>query len=490
MSVPACATPVRIGINQAPGNGSDYPFVRQSDLGWVLLDVYLSYEDNTCGINAPFYIRMYLTAVSPVPAGTVNILNAADQLIFSGTLIEGYAWGTNRLICEMISETDVLRLVIHKPCFETLPLDTWIIAAEPLDPRTYNKIPKRINTVRVGLETYGGTVRLQAGYNVALEPQDVTNVDGGRFKMRFAINGIPGAGEGRLPGCDPDAQPVRTINQIGPDKFGNFNLDLDACYRGQRRATVDYGAPDPTGMFASDENRHSFRIFNDCHPCQPCSYFVRTYRGLKVLWDRYATIASAAEDVRDQFVINLARWDAAADCRGKRSLQVILTAESECRFFVGATYCNYSACCVIQPEMRFTFCRYVDGVLTTVPATATVLKSFAQFGTADEEEILPEEAWPVFSYQPDLVKSQDTILARFRVCMACSSFDSFGVYVSMHFDDASYVPDTCVGEAVTVPAELTALWTAQGLATTTTQALEFKLVAANPEKEPFGCGCS
>jgi hypothetical protein len=490
VSVPACATLTRIGINQAPGNGSDYPFVQQSELGWALLDVYLSYADDTCYINAPFYISIYPTAVSPVPAGTVNIRDKDNAIVFSGTLGAGQAWGTDRLICEMLNDTGVLRLVLHKPCFQTLPLNTWTIATEPLDPRTYSKVPKRLETVRVGLDAQGGALALYAGYNVVLEPQDVTNDDGGRFKTRFLIDGVPGAGLGRLTGCDPDAQPIRTINQIGPDAFGNFNMQWDACYRGQRRATVDYGEAEPVGMFASDTTRHSFRVFNDCQPCQACNYFVRTYRGLKVLWDRYATIATTAETVRDQFVSNVARWDAAADCRGKRSLQVIFTAETECRFFVGATYCNYSECCVIQPEMRFTFFRYVGGVPTAVPATATILRSFAQFGTANEEELLPTEAWPVFSYQPELVKAQDTILARLRLCATCSDSDSYGVYVSVHFEDTAYSPDTCVGEVIEVPAALSALWAAEGISTPTTRALEFKLVPANPAKEPFGCGCN
>jgi len=107
VSVPACATLTRIGINQAPGNGSDYPFVQQSELGWALLDVYLSYADDTCYINAPFYIRMYLTAVSPVPAGTVNIRDKDNAIVFSGTLGAGQAWGTDRLICEMLNDTGV-----------------------------------------------------------------------------------------------------------------------------------------------------------------------------------------------------------------------------------------------------------------------------------------------------------------------------------------------------------------------------------------------
>ena len=490
MSVPACATRTRTGINQSPGNGSDYPFVQQSELGWALLDVYLSYTGGSCGINAPLYISIYPTAVSPVPAGTVNITDKDDEIVFSGTLGAGQAWGTDRLICEMLNDTGVLRLVLYKPCFETLPLETWTIAAEPLDPRTYNKVPKRLESIRVGLDTRSGDIGLQPGYNVVLEPQDVTNDDGGRFKTRFLIDGVPGSGAGRLTGCDPDAQPIRTINQISPDTFGNFNMQWDACYRGQRRATVDYGEAEPVGVFPSDAARHGFRVFNDCQPCQSCSYFVRTYRGLKVLWDRYATVATAAETARNQFVNNTTRWNAAADCRGKRSLQIVFTAETECRFFVGATYCNYAECCVVQPELRFTFCKYVNGVLAAVPATAKILRSFIQVGTASEEELLPTETWPVFSYRPELLKAQDTILARLRLCVVCSDSDSYGVYVSVHSADTAYLPDTCVGETVEVPPALSALWASEGISTETTRALEFKLVPANPAKEPFGCGCN
>ena len=283
---------------------------------------------------------------------------------------------------------------------------------------------------------------------------------------------------------------MRLINKIGPDEFGNFNIDFSDCYRAQRNATVNYGAETPTAVFASDTNRHGFKVFNDCKPCQDCSYFVRTYRGLKVLWDRFAIIATSAENVRDQLVTNIDRWNAAADCRSEQSLQVIFTAEPECRFFVGAMYCNNSACCVAQPELRFTFFRYVNGFPVAVAENSAILRSFIQIENNDEQEILPTDAWPVYVYKPDLVSAQSTFMARLRFCTVCSSTESYGVYVTAHFNDFAYTTDGCEAVEVMVPAALTAVWTAKGLTTPTMRALTFKLVPANPNKEPFGCECS
>ena len=491
MAVPACASLVRTSVNQAPGNGTDYPFTHQDDsLGWVILDAYLSYTDDACAFVFPFYISLYPTAALPALAFTARVTDELDAVVFSGVVDALVAWDTDRYVAEIFVGEAVLRLVLHAPCFNALPLNAWTNAVYPLDARTYVRMPKRVRAIRIGLSEYQEAIDVVAGYNIELEQRAVTNTDGKRLRSQIFLDGVAGAGIGRLPGCDPENQPLRLINKIGPDEFGNFNIDFSDCYRAQRNATVNYGAETPTAVFASDTNRHGFKVFNDCKPCQDCSYFVRTYRGLKVLWDRFATIATSAENVRDQLVTNIDRWNAAADCRSEQSLQVIFTAEPECRFFAGAMYCNNSACCVTQPELRFTFFRYVNGFPVAVATNSAILRSFIQIENNDEQEILPTDAWPVYVYKPDLVSAQSTFMARLRFCTVCSSTESYGVYVTAHFDDSAYTTDGCAAVEVMIPAALTSVWTAKGLTTPTTRALTFKLVPANPNKEPFGCECS
>jgi len=491
VAVPACASLVRTSVNQAPGNGTDYPFTHQDDsLGWVILDAYLSYTDDACAFVFPFYISLYPTAALPALAFTARVTDELDAVVFSGVVDALVAWDTDRYVAEIFVGEAVLRLVLHAPCFNALPLNAWTNAIYPLDARTYVRMPKRVRAIRIGLSEYQEAIDVVAGYNIELEQRAVTNTDGKRLRSQIFLDGVAGAGIGRLPGCDPENQPLRLINKIGPDEFGNFNIDFSDCYRAQRNATVNYGAETPTAVFASDTNRHGFKVFNDCKPCQDCSYFVRTYRGLKVLWDRFATIATSAENVRDQLVTNIDRWNAAADCRSEQSLQVIFTAEPECRFFVGAMYCNNSACCVAHPELRFTFFRYVNGFPVAVAENSAILRSFVQIENNDEQEILPTDAWPVYVYKPDLVSAQSTFMARLRFCTVCSSTESYGVYVTAHFNDSAYTTDGCAAVEVMVPAALTAVWTAKGLTTPTMRALTFKLVPANPNKEPFGCECS
>ena len=491
MAVPACASLIRTSVNQAPGNGTDYPFTHQDDsLGWVILDAYLSYTDDACAFVFPFYISLYPTAALPALAFTARVTDELDAVVFSGVVDALVAWDTDRYVAEIFVGEAVLRLVLHAPCFNELPLNAWTNAIYPLDARTYVRMPKRVRAIRIGLSEYQEAIDVIAGYNIALEQRAVTNTDGKRLRSQIFLDGVAGAGIGRLPGCDPENQPLRLINKIGPDKFGNFNIDFSDCYRAQRNATVNYGAETPTAVFASDTNRHGFKVFNDCKPCQDCSYFVRTYRGLKVLWDRFATIATSAENARNQLVTNIDRWNAAANCRSEQSLQVIFTAEPECRFFVGAMYCNNSACCVTQPELRFTFFRYVNGSPVAVTTNSAILRSFIQIENNDEQEILPTDAWPVYVYKPDLVSAQSTFMARLRFCTICGSTESYGVYVTAHFNDSAYTTDGCDAVEVMVPAALTSVWTAKGLTTPTTRALTFKLVPANPNKEPFGCECS
>jgi hypothetical protein len=489
VAIPACASDVRIGINQPPGNGNDYPFVQQDNLGWTVLDVYLSYPDDACLYVFPFQFSIQPTATVPNPVFNVRIADANNVTVFTGTVTSGVTWDTTRYVGEVIVGDAVLRVVVHKPCFEAMTLNTWVTATYALDARTHNRLPKRLRSLRVGLAEYQEDLELVGGYNVDLEQRETTVTDGGRNVSQVYLDGVAGAGVGRLPGCDPDAQPFRLINRVGPDSFGNFNIEFDDCYRSQRRATVDYGQATPTATFATTANRHGLNIANDCRACHDCSYFVRTYRGLKVLWDRYATIATNAESVRDQFAANIARWNGSVACNDTNMLQVIFLAEPECRFFVGAMYCNNSNCCVAVPELRFTFFRYVNGVVTPVSSTVAVLKAFVELNSGSEEEVAPSVVWPVFSYKPDLVKAQNTFTVRLRFCTTCDTNESYGVYVSVHFESSAYTSAGCTSESVVVPASVTALWSASGLTTATTRALAFKLIPSNPEKEPFGCGC-
>lgn len=489
MAIPACASDTRIGINQPPGNGNDYPFVAQDDLGWVVLDVYLSYTDDACAYVFPFYLSLCPTATAPSPVFNARVTDATDAVVFTGTVTSGVTWDTTRYVGEVIVGDAVLRVVVHIPCFAAMTLNTWVESTYALDARTHNRLPKRLRSLRVGLDAYQEDLELVGGYNIDLEQRDTTAPDGGRNVTQVYLDGVPGAGVGRLPGCDPDAQPFRLINRVGPDNYGNFNIEFDDCYRGQRRATVDYGQATPTATFASDANRHGLRIYNDCQTCHDCSYFVRTYRGLKVLWDKYTTIATNAQNVRDQFSANIARWNAASNCQDVNILHVIFTAEPECRFFVGATYCNNSNCCVAAPELRFTFFRYVNGVVTPVLPTVAVVKAYVELNGDSEEELTPSVVWPVFSYRPDVVSAQNTFTVRLRFCTTCDTDDSYGVYASVHFESSAYTTAGCASDSVVVPAAVTALWASKGLTTATTRVLEFKLVPSNPEKEPFGCGC-
>jgi len=196
VAIPACASDVRIGINQPPGNGNDYPFVQQDNLGWTVLDVYLSYPDDACLYVFPFQFSIRPTATVPNPVFNVQIADANNVTVFTGTVTSGVTWDTTRYVGEVIVGDAVLRVVVHKPCFEAMTLNTWVTATYALDARTHNRLPKRLRSLRVGLAEYQEDLELVGGYNVDLEQRETTVTDGGRNVSQVYLDGVAGAGVG------------------------------------------------------------------------------------------------------------------------------------------------------------------------------------------------------------------------------------------------------------------------------------------------------
>jgi hypothetical protein len=516
-----------IGVNQPPSGGTNYPFVRPSDdIEWLLGDFYLSFPDDRCAFAYPFHIAwLYGFGTDPAPpeniVGWPTPVNAYDLVIqddngntvFDSTTAEQFAttdWpATNpRLkIIEWVAGETVCRCTLHTQWTQhdidaglSKTYEDYIVPANgELDSRTLNKLPLRVRSIRTGLTKFTGTpVVFEAGFNIdwrevnleeeigefqldlddlgiEIDPEDRDVISGDRVTERVTIEAIPGAGLGVVPGCQETEPILRKFAGATADAGGNILLDMEGCLWGQR--PVGLTEVKPREFRYLNENltpanaAAGIEIGNDCGPCCECSYFVRTYAGLKRQWNLWQDLAIRAEDVRDTLNENIDRWLKEKDCREQNPLKLILLAEPECKAAVGALYCNTNKCCAKPLIMRFTFQYFVGENEVTPPAF--VCDAAEIDGSPQKQQDIPKDhgeeyalagQWPVYEALFEYANPQDTSRVSFRVCIPeCAPGTSLKVWVSVHYPDMEPVPETgeeCDPGVVDVPDNIAAIWAA------------------------------
>ena len=485
----------RTAVNQPPSGGSIYPFTEDVALAAVVLDAYLSYEDDACAYEHPLTLAVaqdggeFDATVTDANGATVVTAQSADASTTD--------WGDDRRVYEWTLGENVFRLVIGHTALAS--------GSGELDPRIANRLPQRVRSLRVGLLQFRGPLVVQAGYNVdmSVEP-DIERVDGGRFFHIVNLDGVAGAGEGRLTGCEEVEPLVRRINRITPDPAGNFKIEADDCFRQQPSLFLD----DTDGVkiaeysaagLSQEEARAAVKLYDDCRPCCECDYFVRTYRGLKRMWERWKSIAADAELVRDTFGQNRDRWLAQLECRLANPLRLVVITEPGCKTFMGGIYCNMSKCCLTGLELRFTLQRYRNGVLLEEPPTTVTLnESYIEGSATDGEEkytpLFYEQPpkWPVMQYNFEYANPQETSMAKLRLCITCEAADSLKVTLSAHAPDPAPAPQTnevCTLPTPAVPADIQAIWDAAGVPENTMRAIVSKTIPLNPVPPQYTCEC-
>lgn len=474
----------RTAVNQPPQAGNDYPFTAEHALIPLVQDLYLSYQDETCEFVRPFRLRWLFGLGTnpgvqpgdmPTPTHDVDlvIIDADEQTVFDSTTAEFGVndWGDDRRIYEWVGETGVCRLVAALDAVDEFD-DHEDHDDAYLDARTYHRLQRRVSAVRVGLQRLTENVRIQAGYNLALSVEDGARIDGGRFVNRINIDGVPGAGAGRLTGCE-DVEPVlRRINQQLPDAGGTFHIDADDCLRLQPSLFITDTELTRTAQYTAEgytaeEAKSLLKLYDDCRPCCDCDYFVRTYRGLSRLWDKWVVEAQDLETIRDTYTANRERWLDYYACRIANPIRIIALTERACRSFFGASYCNTSKCCLNQVELRFTFQLFSGGVLTDLVPT---IREFRLDGSPlrQEEAYSPLQTGSVMRAFLDYANPQAVSSARFRILTSgCIAGESIRITVSAHTvqPPPNQQGDTCILPDADVPADILAVWTGAGLST-------------------------
>ena len=398
----------RIGVDQPPSGGSNYPFIKPStDIESLLGDFYLSYKDDKCEFAYPFRIDWFygfgsnpVTPPSgyPVPAHTYDIVvkDANDETVFdstTATTFETYEWGERLLIIEWVDAateticrcTKFLNWGSYSVDYQDY--DDYIVPAlvppgntygGVLNPRTFNKLPLRVSKIKIGVTELTGNVTFEEGYNVSLvvEPDDFTVDDididiadfiadntqlteALRLNHRVELNASAGEGTGVFPGCEDTDPTVAVLSGAKANSFGNITLDTGVgCIRNQRPVglTSTYPREFQYASFVLPPAKaaSAIEILNDCSACCECDYFARTYQGLKRQWFGYKDIAQGGFSARDQHYENIQRWHAEKNRRENDPFRLAVVTKPDCCLQIAATYGNTSPCCLVGYHLRFT----------------------------------------------------------------------------------------------------------------------------------------
>jgi len=522
-----------IGVNQPPGGGTHYPFVRPSpDIQLLLGDFYLSYPDDTCKYAHPFRIQWLYgfgdNSVSPpsgYPAPThdydVIVKDANGLTVFDSTLT-GYAdsyyytekpWGDRLLILEwvQIPEDIVCRCTKYTgwDSFSTgqQDYDNYIVpdVINPdntpggiLDPRTYNKLPQRLKSMRVGLEKMIGNISFREGYNINVGvntgeediadltlielgiPYDTNElVEGKRLVNRMQINATPGLGKGVYPGCESTVPYIRRINSAGGDECHNVTLDTGhGCIRVQRPVSLVSSYPreftyTSPALSTVEKAASAVEILNDCAACCDCDYFAQTYEGLKRQWFAYDDLAKIALSSRTYHEDNIARWEYQKACREGDPFSLRATIQPECKSHIGVTFGNTSKCCLVGVHVRLTFYLYRNGNLVTYPtndpcdevtAIASVIEGSPQHDGPITYELLGE--FPVYEATIAYLNPESPFRIAFKLCIpSCEAVDSIK-FVAHSWWENHVVPDgidACLYPQVSSGDIPTSIWSAANM---------------------------
>ncbi len=483
----------RTAVNQAPSGGNDYPFRQEQALNALLLDFFLGYVDDACAAVWPLRIGSLLGfgtgTYTADHARDVIVLDADDNVIFDSTTgsYQEVEWGDDRAVAEWYdADGQVVRIT-----FLTSALADFTTPSTPdaeLDPRAYFRLPDGVTALIVNDVVLNETVDIEAGYNVSLTTDSPERVDGGEFIERILLDGVVGAGAGRLAGCDEVEPVIRLINNQGPDASGNFIIETAGCVRQQLLLSADaaYAGLD----MSESEAMAAIRLDDYCSPCCPCDAYVYVYRGLKRVWDKWAALAQDLEAIRDTYADSRERWLSQRDCRLQHPIRILASPQHSSTLFVGAVYCNMSHCCLAPVELRFTFVRYVDGVAAGA-VTGLNVKEAKVTGTGINGEIpyAPQILGNVIIFRFDNAASQRSTSVRMRVCYAAEENDTVLVTATVHAADPppNSFDETCILPTPDVDAELLADWIAAGVEGDTVRAAASQLTPVILAERTFPC---
>jgi len=536
-------------VNQPPSGGSNYPLVRPSDdILYLFSDFYIAYEDPTCEYQLPFHLAWLHgfgeNAVTP-PSGwstpthdyDLILTDSLGAYVFDSTIADSFqtkVWDNRLLILEWLTDDAVCRAVIHTAWAPedvdefAQDYDDYIVPDNgELDNRTLTRMCNRVRSLRVGLTTLTASrVVWESGFNVGIEHleegdafEDISNLQatlaadlatfsvnkplvvGKRKTERVRLTATPGDGLGQVPGCEDVVPVLKQLAGIQPDNSGNLNFELRDCLRSQRPVGLVSEEPREFRHLSfdlePDEARSALEVHNDCIPCCDCSYYSRTYKGLKRQWNLHSDIATDAEEVRDTYQDNIDRWLAEKDCRESNPLRVVFIPHPEGKIGGGIIWCNTYPCCAVPVVVRFTFQVYSNGEEVEDAGRDCQETEISGTGTEQgDEHYTLMGSWPVYEAQYDFIDPQDKARCSFKICIKNPQPGmNAQVTTTVHFPDemeTSREGVECDPVEAEVPEEIQAIWDDSGLGDPPwpTRAIKTsKLVPVEGDSGCFICNC-
>lgn len=439
----------RTAVNQAPYGGTDYPFVSETPAAGALLDVRLWFQDGppasckvkwACGLGtgAPEAPQ----GGDPTPSG-INFVFA----LLGGTVLFDTTTGTP--VVETIGDRQVLewrkpgvfcRAVVRVAGTE---LASVVHPDTPLHPRTWADGQRSVKTMLVGAAVVAGAkssagsivpyptdLTLVAGYNTAIRVESPAAEEGFRPRPQLTFDFVPGAGQGRLPGCDDSENPpLRTIKGVRATADGRFFLDSDGCLRIYPDGLIV--DTDPLRIYAYNEvgdrpHDNALVLRGVCQPCCKCDDFVNVWLALKKVRDDLAEAVGLADAAKAVYGRNVSRWTETAGCRGG-DLTVQVRAAGNCTLEVGIASCNKTGYCLGPVELRVTLGRGAGSGTVIQPG-------FIRKTGGGTNKITVGGAWPTFAVKFDAGGEGETLGASFRVKLPnCSPGEAISATGTVHY---------------------------------------------------------
>lgn len=378
--------------------GHEYPLVRPSaNVRYLIADAYLNFDDpadydsTLTEYKLPFSIKWLYGfgcepaakpswAPSPTHYADVLIVDADGRTVFDSTTgtHKRTNWTDWLDVHEWRTDDAIFRLVQHTKWQEdsVTPQDYpvhLVPDAAVLDERVVERQPKRLKSITVGLQKITGSIiEIQNGYNIDLVSQGTIEaaspltfvggrITGGGSSLRagykLEIDGTPGNGLGRFPGCGDIDIAIRRINGVPANEYGDWLLIPEQCYWYERPSIVLV----PGDFYKKRIVRvdpHTIQLHNNCLPCCECEDFVEVKLAMDSQYEDWLTTARRAERTRDIYRGNRERWITQKRCREDQPQRLQIEASCNSYVSVGYTYCNTSLDCVGPLEVKFCFETY------------------------------------------------------------------------------------------------------------------------------------